>query len=104
MTNITAVAVAAAGEPKAPEINLRMSQCSFSLKTSDKQTKIIYFYNTLQVSWIMWKTEFQINSYHTKSSDKNFTKNLDKIIQIDPEGTFPGIILETQYASGNDWK
>ena len=37
------------------------------------------------------------------SSDKNFTKNLDKIVSYDPRETFPGTISETQYASGNDF-
>ena len=53
---------------------------------------------------MLWKTQFQINSYHTISNNKNFTKNLDRIIDIDSQKTFPGIISETQYASGNDWK
>ena len=37
------------------------------------------------------------------SSDKNFTKNLDKIMSYDSGQTFHGTISETQYASGNDF-
>ena len=104
MTNITAVTLDLPDEPKSPEIHLRMSQSSFSVNTSDRHTKIIYFSdNTFQVSWMLWKTEFQLNSYLTMSSDKNFTKNLDRIITKDQQ-MFPGTISETQYASGNDWK
>ena len=97
MTNMTAVAV---DGPKSPEINLRISQSSFSLNTSDKHTKVIYFHNTLQDSLMLWKTEFQINSYHMMSNDTNFTKYLNKVIQFDPQRMFPGTISETQYASG----
>ena len=100
-TNITAVLFYGNEGPKPTEMNLRISQSSFSLKSRDKNAKIFYLQNTLQVSWMLWKTEFQLNSYHTKSSDKNFTKNLDRIITIDNQQTFPGTISETQYASGN---
>ena len=34
------------------------------------------------------------------SSDKNFTKNLDKIVSYDPGERFHGTITETKYASG----
>ena len=100
-TNITAVTVVAPEEPKSRVINLRMSRCTFAVKTSDKHTRVFYFHNTFQVSWKLWKTEFQINSYHTMSNNTNFTKNVDKIIWIDPQQTFHGTISETQYASGN---
>ena len=100
-----AVTIVLPDEPKSPEINLQMSQCNFSLKTSDKHTKIIYFHHTLHVSWKLWKTKFQINSYHVMSNNRNFTKNLDKIIRLDDtQVTFPGTISETQFASGNGWK
>ena len=85
---------------KSSEFNLRMSQSSFTL-TSDKNIKIIFFQNTMQVSWKLWKTTFVLNSYGTMSSNKNFTKNLDRIITISPQGPFPGTVSETQYASGN---
>ena len=101
MTNFTAVAVA---NSILPEINLRMSQSSFAVNTSDKNTKIIYFATTPKVSWMLLETKFQLNSYSTMSSDKNFAKNLDKIVTIHPNQTFPGTISETQYASGNDCK
>ena len=86
---------------KSAEINLRMSQSSFAVNTSDKDIKIIYFLDTLQVSWMLWKTEFQLNSHYVKSSDDNFTNYLDKIITINSRKTFLGTIWETQYASGN---
>ena len=57
--------------------------------------------NNMQVFWMLWKTEFQLNSYHTKSSDKNFTKNINKIITMNPQTPFKGTISEAQYASGN---
>ena len=104
MTNITAITVVSFVGPKSPKINLQMSQNTFSLNTSDKDTKMIHFHDILHVSWMLWKTEFQINSYHTVSNNTNFTKYLDKIIQIDPQQTFLGTISETQYASGNDLK
>ena len=103
-TNITAVYFHGNAGPKPTEVNLRMSQSNFTLKTTDKNTKIIYFENELQLSWMIWKTEFQINSYHTISSDKNFTNNIDKIITIYPQGPFTGTITVTRYASGNDLK
>ena len=103
MTNTTAVTISRYYTPKSPEINLRMAQSSFSLNTSDQDMKIIYFSGSPQGSWKLWKTKFQLNSYHTMSSDKNFTKNLDKIISYDPEQTFHVTISETQYASGNDF-
>ena len=83
------------------EINFRIAQSSFSLNTSKQQTKIFFFEHIQQILWMLWKTKFQINSYHTVSSDKNFTKNLDKIVSYDQGETFHGAILETQYASGN---
>ena len=61
----------------------------------------MYFHGTIHVSWILWKTEFQINSYHTISSDKNFTKNTDKIVASDQEEVFQGTISEIQFASGD---
>ena len=85
-------------------MNSRMSQSSFLLKTNDTSKKIIGFQEQLQVSWMLWKTTFQINSYHIMSNNTNFTKNLDKIIWIQPQRTFQGTISETQYASGNGWK
>ena len=41
-----------------------------------------------------------MNSYHIMSSDKNFTKNVNKIVSYETGETFPGTISETQYASG----
>ena len=105
ITNITAIGFYHIIEgSKPPEINLRMSQSSFSLKNSNKDADIIYFLNELQVSWKLWKTEFQLNYYHTMSNNTKFKKNLDRIITIDPQGPFPGTVSETQYASGKDWK
>ena len=83
------------------QTNIRMSQSSFSLKTRAKNKKAIAFEYQLQVSWMLWETKFKINSYSTISSNKNFTKYLDKIIVIDRQRMFPGTISETQYASGN---
>ena len=89
--------------PISPEINFRIAKSSFSLNTSDQDMKIIYFNGPLQGSWKLWKTKFQINSYHTISSDKNFTKNLDKIVSHDHGYTLHVQISETQYASGNSF-
>ena len=102
-TNTTAVKISRDKGPKSPEINFRIAQSSFSLNTSDQDMKIIYFNGEPQGSWMLWKTTFQINSYHTISSNKNFTKNLDKIVSYDPQETFHGTISETQYASGNSF-
>ena len=100
-TNTTAVTVARDYTPTSPEINFRIAQSSFSLNTSDQQTKVVHFDGRPQGLWMLWKTKFQINSYHMMSSDKNFTKNLDKIVSYDSRETFHGTISETQYASGN---
>ena len=101
-TNTTAVTIARHVAPTSPKINFRIAQSSFSLNTSDQDMKIIYF-SDMQGSWMLWKTKFQINSYHAMSSDKNFTKNLDKIVAYDYRETFYGTILESQYASGNSF-
>ena len=77
-----------------------MKNSYFLLNTSD-QAKIIYFVGSPIGSWMLWKTEFQVNSYHTISTDKNFTKNLDRIVSFEPTQTYQGTISETQYASGN---
>ena len=77
-----------------------MANSSFFLKTSEQETKIIHF-QSKAVSWKLWKTEFQINSYHAMSSDKNFTKNIKKIVSYDIGEIYQGTISETQYASGN---
>ena len=102
-TNTTAVTITRNYPSKCPEINLRMAQSSFSLNTSDQQTKVIHFSGSPKGSWMLWKTKFQINSYHTMSSNKNFIKNLDKIVSYDPSKTFHLTISETQYASGNNF-
>ena len=99
--NTSAVSIAREYTPKSPEINFRIAQSSFSLNTSDQETKIIYFKGKPKGSWMLWKTKFQINSYHTISSNENFTKNLDKIVSFEAGETFHGTISETQYASGN---
>ena len=101
MTNITAVTITSHHGPKSPEFNLRMAQSSFSLNTSDKNTKIIHFGGTPHGSWMLWKTEFQINSYHTMSNDTNFADNIDRIVSFEYQEAFHGTISETQYASGN---
>ena len=89
-------------ESRFNEINIRMLKSSFSLKTSDQHTKVIHFQGgTALVSWMLWKSKFQVNSYHTMSSDKNFTNNINRIVSLDPGETFDGTITETQYASGN---
>ena len=100
-TNTTAVTVSRGSTPKSPEINFRIAQSSFSLNTSEQQTKVIHFEGKAHISWMLWITKFQINSYHAISSDKNFTKNLDKIVSYGDTQTFYGTISETQYASGN---
>ena len=104
VTNTTAVTLARGSTPKSPEINFRMGKSSFSVTTSDKQTKVIYFKGRAKIIWKLWKTKFQINSYHTISSNKNFTKYLDKIVSYDATQTFYGTVSETQYASGNSFK
>ena len=88
-------------EPDFHDVHLRMSQSSFTLTTSDQSTKIIHFQIHLPVSWMLWKTEFQINSYHTTSSDENFTKQLNRIMSYDAAHSYHGTVAETQYASGN---
>ena len=98
---MTAMTAVGSNGPKSPEINLRMSKTYFSLKSSDNNTKITHFFNILQMSWMLWKTEFQINSYHTMSSYKNFTNNIDRIVSFEPGETYHGTISKTQYASGN---
>ena len=95
-TQFTAVTIVTSYEPNFPHMHLRMSQSSFTLHTSDQSIKIIDLQNDLSVSWMLWKTEFQINSYLTMSSDKNFTKQINRIVTDDN----PGTIAETQYASG----
>ena len=101
-TNTTAVTIVR-NYAKSPEITFRVAQSSFSLNTSDQHLKVIHFGGEPQGSWMLWKTKFQINSYCMMSSNKNFTKNLDKIVSYDTQETFHGIILETQYASGNSF-
>ena len=103
ITNTTAVTIFRSSTSKSPEINFRIGQSSFSLNTGDQQTKVIYFRGKPKGSWMLWKTKFQINSYHTMSSDKNFTEYLDKIVSFDSGQTFHGTISETQYASGNSF-
>ena len=78
-----------------------MSRSSFTLKSIDQSAKIIHFQGKAEVSWMLWETEFQINSYHTMSSDKHFTQNINRIVSYEPRETFHGTISETQYASGN---
>ena len=93
-TNTTAVTIARIQSPTSPE-------SSFSLNTSHQHMKVIHFSGRPQGSWMLWKTKFQIDSYHTMSSNKNFTKNLDKIVSYQTGHTFHVTISETQYASGN---
>ena len=102
-TNTTAVTIARTYAAKSPEINFRIAQSSFSLNTSDQQTKVIYFSGLPKGSWMLWKSKFQLNSYHTMSSNKNFIKNLDKIVSHESGYTFHVQISETQYASGNSF-
>ena len=100
VTNITAVNILGIYGPKSPAFNLRMSLNYFLLKTSDQNTKMIVFGGAPRSSWMLWKTEFRINSYRTISNDKNFTKNTNKFVEFIQE-TFHVTILETKYASGN---
>ena len=102
-TNMTAVTVVniIGSRLKFSEFNLRVAHSSFSLYSSDPQTKVIRFKGEPQLTWMLWKAKFQINSYNTISGDKNFTKNLHKIVSYDPGETLFGTISETQYASGN---
>ena len=62
---------------------MRMSESYFSLKSIDERIKIIHLQGKAHISWMLWKTEFQINSYHTMSSNKDFTNNTDKIVSYD---------------------
>ena len=102
ITNTTAVTTVREYSQKSPGINFRIARSSFSLNTSDQHTKVIYFDGSPQGSWMLWKTKFQINSYHTISSNKNFTKNLDKIVSYKQGVVFNVTISETQYASGTN--
>ena len=102
-TNTTAVTIVRNEAPKPLEINFGIAQSSFSLNTSDQQTRVIYFRGPPQGSWMLWKTKFQLNSYHAMSSDKNFIKNLDRIVSHDMGETLHVQISETQYASGNSF-
>ena len=100
-TNITAVAIVSDHRTKPIEINLRMAKSSFSLKTHDKYTEIIDRQGEAQISWMLWKTEFQINSFHIMSNYKNFTQSINRIVSYETGQTFHGTISETQYASGS---
>ena len=100
ITNTTAVNFIGSEDSKPTSINLRMSQSYFTLKTSDKTIRIIYFKDQLKVFWMLWKTTFKINSYHTMSSNKNFTNNINRIVVYSRGKTYHGTISETQYASG----
>ena len=102
-TNTTAVTTVREYSQKSPGINFRIAQSSFSVNTSDQHTKVIYFDGSPQGSWMLWETKFQINSYHTISSNKNFTKNLEKIVSYKQGIVFNVTISETQYASGNSF-
>ena len=77
-----------------------MSHSSFLLNTSDHSIKIIHFQNKVQASWMLWKTDFQINSYHIGSSNNNFSNNINRIVSFEPKEKFHGTISEIQYASG----
>ena len=81
---------------------MRMSESYFSLKSIDERTKIIHLQGREEISWVLWETEFQVNSYHTISSYENFTNNINEIVSYEPLHTFYGTISETQYASGNN--
>ena len=98
MTDTLAVNII--GNREHEPINFRISHSSFLTDTSDKDIKVINIGGEPQVSWMLWKTDFQINSYHMKSSDKNFPHNLNKIVSYGPRKTLPGTISENQYASG----
>ena len=102
ITNITPVTISNIYGSQSIEINLRMSESYFSLNSTGQDTPVINIKGKAYISWLLWKTEFQINSYHIISSDKNFEKNIDKIVDFDFGQTFYGTILENQYASGND--
>ena len=101
VTCFTVVTIVTFYEHKFNEINLRMSKSYFSLKTIDQHTKIIHLQGKAQISWMLWKTEFQINCYQTISSDKYFAQNISRIVSYEPRETFHGTISETQYASGD---
>ena len=99
--HITAVTIESSYQTIHNEIKMRMSDSYFSLKSIDLRTKIIHLLGKPEVSWMLWETEFQINSFHAMSSDKNFTDNINRIVSYEPLHTFSGTISETQYASGN---
>ena len=96
-TNITAVNIIS-GHKHQP-INFRVAESNLSINTKD--IKLINIRGEPIVSWMLWESEFQINSYHTKSSDRNFTQNINRIVSYTSGETFHGTISETQYASGN---
>ena len=100
-TQFTAMLIETTFFPDFHDINLRMTQSSFTLNTSDESIKIIHFQIQPRVSWMLRETEFQTNFYHAVSSDKNFTKELNGIVSYAPLHTYDGIISETPYASGN---
>ena len=81
---------------------MRMSESYFSLKSIDERTKTIHLQGTEEISWMLWETEFKVNSYHTISSYENFTTNINEIVSYEHLPTFYGTISETKYASGNN--
>ena len=100
-TQSTVVDIVTSYELNIHNFNLRMFQSTFILNTSDQNIKIIHCQIKKDVSWMLWKTKFQINPNQTIYSNRNFIKYLDKIVSYDPGQTFHGTISETQYASGN---
>ena len=103
-TNITAITIMSEYSTKPIQINLRMSESSFSLTTHDIYTRVIYRQGRADIYWMLWKTQFQINSFHTMSSDRNFTQNINRIVSYGSGHSFYGTISETQYASGKGYK
>ena len=87
-------------EQKSPHISLRMAENIFN--TSQVDTKLIYIDNShpLSVNWMLWKSWFQIDSFHIESNNTDFNNSTDRIVSLWQPGAFPGTISEIVYASG----
>ena len=84
------------------KISLRMSENYFVLNTTKIATKIIFIQNNvpLSLNWMLWKSWFEIDSFHIESNDSNFVQNIDRFVTLDQPAPFPGFTSENAYASG----
>ena len=81
-----------------------MSGNRFLLNTTEIDTKILDIQHSAlwNLNWMLWKTWFRVDYFHIESNDNNFHKDIRGVVSLDTEETtFPGVISETPYASGN---